>query len=376
MTLTTCSKTQTLTTPLLGDHDQNIYCNESSQSEKIQNCFLGDMSEDFKQGSYHQKENHLLNVENHKGPLSIQSFEPSFLDFSEEKRTMTKSGRHVKHRFSLEQMQEIAASESKYADDPVEAVCWSQGIKKADNLITRQTKKCRFCNQVITSESRYHMIDEHGPEYALTCPLCIKTDIENIHEHLKSVHFHLQPFPCLNCKRTLYGLKAHDKHLKKCVKNRCNRCKKLHDTKEMLKAHVCEKKPQKACDSFCFPCDICNTPFFARNKTEAKCMLRRHKLQVHFPENRPNKCSLCSKAFTTKQRLEKHLTSHSDKRLYTCDFPGCCKKFKTKTNLNQHKCFHFPKLICHNCGLKFPVRTILKKHMTKCMFYGSDVTQQ
>jgi uncharacterized Zn-finger protein len=49
---------------------------------------------------------------------------------------------------------------------------------------------------------------------------------------------------------------------------------------------------------------------------------------------RPFSCSLCSLSFTSKQFLQRHMTSHSDIREFSCQI--CSKTYKYKKGLNRH----------------------------------------
>jgi len=301
----------------------------------------------------------------------------------EESNFVTKSGRRVKSRFSNEQMKEIVASEmdnddDSWGNDP--SYTKNKAAHKFDNLVIRPMgcgKKCRLCNKVLASDSKFHMIDEHGHEYAKLCPLCTKTDIEDINAHFHG-HFGLRPITCTKCNWILYGVKAYDKHLIKCgiKKHFCKQCKKWCKTQEDLDNHVCKRRTKKQPKtSVVFPCDICNTLLSAPGKGSIKRKLRAHKLEVHFPESRTFQCTICPKTFSTEHKLARHLAHHSEYRPFICNFPGCDKRFKTTMNLFQHKCFHDPKLICQNCGLKFPNRQILTKHLTKCQSSDTNVQQ-
>lgn len=50
--------------------------------------------------------------------------------------------------------------------------------------------------------------------------------------------------------------------------------------------------------------------------------------------SRPFPCTLCKRAFKSKQFLQRHMTSHSDAREFSCQF--CEKSYKYKKGLNRH----------------------------------------
>lgn len=77
-------------------------------------------------------------------------------------------------------------------------------------------------------------------------------------------------------------------------------------------------------------------------------------------------CTICSKGFTRKQTLTRHMTTHDDStKSLPCTF--CPKTFRTRDNLKRHLISHTgeKKQICPECEAAFADRNCLNKHMER-----------
>eukprot|EP00831_Metopus_contortus_P027049 TRINITY_DN22849_c0_g1_i5.p1 TRINITY_DN22849_c0_g1~~TRINITY_DN22849_c0_g1_i5.p1 ORF type:complete len:277 (-),score=42.09 TRINITY_DN22849_c0_g1_i5:114-944(-) len=73
------------------------------------------------------------------------------------------------------------------------------------------------------------------------------------------------------------------------------------------------------------------------------------RMRKNFSCAKPYKCSIdnCDAKFKSKDKLQRHLTVHTNERQYTC--PKCKKNFKRKDHLSRHLFTHDPetkKFIC------------------------------
>ena len=79
-----------------------------------------------------------------------------------------------------------------------------------------------------------------------------------------------------------------------------------------------------------FKCELCSKCFL--NKDTYKTHLRRHKGE------KPFSCKICKKSFAESWALTKHLRSHTGQQPYLCK--ECGKRFADSSNLAKHKKTH------------------------------------
>ncbi|KAE8233166.1 hypothetical protein CF326_g1795 [Tilletia indica] len=129
-------------------------------------------------------------------------------------------------------------------------------------------------------------------------------------------------------------------------------------TAHLTEAHVGSGKSEYVC--LWEGCDRNGRVFTQRQK------LCRH-LQSHTGD-RPHQCHICQKRFTETMTLSQHIrAAHTTERPYKCDFPGCNKAFSVAGSLTIHKRTHSGekpfKCPFEGCDKAFAESSNLSKHV-------------
>ncbi|AQZ11997.1 PZF1 (YPR186C) [Zygosaccharomyces parabailii] len=101
-----------------------------------------------------------------------------------------------------------------------------------------------------------------------------------------------------------------------------------------------------------FPCNQCSKSF------TRKIHLERH-LCLHTGE-RPYHCSVCGKGTVTLQHLRRHEITHT--KSFKCPYPDCNEAFYRHPTLRSHILTVHRKLICESCNKEFKTPSSLKHH--------------
>ncbi|CAG9824551.1 unnamed protein product [Phaedon cochleariae] len=244
---------------------------------------------------------------------------------------------------------------------------------------------------------------------------CIKKNVETnyqctkcktFYKHLSSLQKHqklscqkddVPLFFCEVCDESFQSSSTLDKHLIEEHKNHifyCRICGESFNSSQEYTNHKKSKHKQEILGKGrTFTCDICNSQFkFVRaiiehygtvHSVEEKLVkpysceicskrfrtstnLNNHKL--YHGNNRTNICSICGNSFITKGDLMRHETLHYDDRNHKCD--KCEKTFKTMDNLRTHCLIVHTdpmmwKFVCHVCGKRFPQRSNYEQHLRR-----------
>lgn len=82
---------------------------------------------------------------------------------------------------------------------------------------------------------------------------------------------------------------------------------------------------------------------------------------------KPFTCSQdnCDKAFALSSALKAHTRIHSDERPYACTFDGCGKNFRERSNLSKHTKVHTKEknYVCDHCQRGFTRSDLAKRHL-------------
>ncbi|XP_072515288.1 PR domain zinc finger protein 15 isoform X2 [Salminus brasiliensis] len=214
--------------------------------------------------------------------------------------------------------------------------------------------QCGLCSKVFQNSSNLNRhIRSHGDKL-FKCEECDKmfSRKESLKQHISYKHSRNEPdvehrYKCATCEkffRVENALKFHncrtdDKTFQ------CEICSRFFSTNSNLSKHK-KKHGEKL-----YACEICNKMFYRKDVMQdhqrrhvmgSKSMMR-EELESNGEEaskyrKEPSACPICSKVFSCRSNMNKHLLTHGDKK-YTCEI--CGRKFFRVDVLRDHIHVHF-----------------------------------
>lgn len=217
---------------------------------------------------------------------------------------------------------------------------------------------------------------------------------------LKSSEDELEKMKCIKCNFQAYYEQQYQSHIATHTDDihKCKACNFVSFKKDDLLAHFRENHPKCICNVCDFMaehgyvikrhmmrhnadgcrCDICGKAY------KDQYVLKMHIKMVHMPAEVLFECMICSKKFTRKAHLKRHLRIHDPEKPFKC--PHCVYRGCERSDISKHLLIHEePKHICDVCGKAF--RHIknkelhLKRHNGQrdykcgvCDFYGYTFT--
>lgn len=230
----------------------------------------------------------------------------------------------------------------------------------AHGLFHRKMKEKQDPLQNLTKEEKqvvFVKCQEPGKrEYG--CFRCTKSfgRLYMAREHA-NVHLNLTPFKCDHCQHAFHSQGSLSKHLhsahEESITFKCPKCKRNYSDSDIFQTHVEQCERQHVCDS-------CDSAFYRHDH------LKRHKETVH--EKAVYHCHLCTKIFTSKFRLNYHISyTHEGKKKpkkeIICDI--CGLSFEGTFKLNRHMSVHTGNKAfkCSDCDKQYLDSNSLKNHV-------------
>ena len=149
---------------------------------------------------------------------------------------------------------------------------------------------------------------------------------------------------------TINYLEKHKQCHTKVFSYYCEYCGKGFAVLQTLQNHISLHS-----NSSRFQCELCGKRFIQKNNLTDH--IKKHKGEYKY------KCGICNKGFIRRSVLKTHMLSHNSESLM-CQH--CGKQFKNLANLSVHIkiCSGDLKFDCIKCDKKFPIKSLLKKHIS------------
>ncbi|ODM92814.1 putative zinc finger protein [Orchesella cincta] len=198
-----------------------------------------------------------------------------------------------------------------------------------ENKLIPKEKKCDICPKSFNSSSQLsaHKLT-HTEIKNFSCLFCDhrSRSLAHLMGHLKHKHIGEKPYPCSKCSATYASSSSLKSHIQR--------------------VHRLEKRANNKCS-------VCSKTF------SHKYELNRH-LKFHNGE-KPFKCLLCGKCFYFRWMLNTHILSHE--KTHSCDV--CQNSFATARSLKTHQQTHYERvrIKCAECPITFFNKNGLQSHV-------------
>ncbi|CAG2058550.1 unnamed protein product [Timema podura] len=206
--------------------------------------------------------------------------------------------------------------------EAIELASIKDGVTRVDLMHV-----CKLCNKCFDSQYslNYHKIF-HSKLKHYMCDYCGIFFVRKVLERHLKVHTDERPFECEECGRTFKEKTILRKH---------------------LRIHYGERN---------YMCELCGKKFVSLEN------LGVHKYSHLDRAIMKMKCQFCERKFATRQRLKKHIRTHSGERPHLCEV--CCRGFSSKSHLERHKLTHTEekRFYCNYCNYSFIQKGNFKLH--------------
>ncbi|KAL5010896.1 hypothetical protein ScPMuIL_013201 [Solemya velum] len=205
---------------------------------------------------------------------------------------------------------------------------------------------------------------------------CQKCDFQAFYPHQYQSHIAAHDAEVQKCKCCSFLTFDHEDLMKHFVQSHprciCSICDFTAEHAYIIKRHMMRHNTNGC------TCDICGKVY------KDQYILRMHVKMVHMPAEVLFECTVCTKKFTRKAHLKRHLRIHDPEKPFKCphcDYRGC-----EKSDISKHLLIHEePKHLCEVCGKAFRHIKNKELHVKRhngqkdykcgvCDFYGYTFT--
>lgn len=181
---------------------------------------------------------------------------------------------------------------------------------------------------------------------------CQDKTLKKIDNQVPSANSFKKKLECEICNKQFSSNNYLEKHKQchtKVFSYYCEYCGKGFAVLQTLQNHLVLHS-----NSSRFQCELCGKRFIQKHNLTDH--IKKHKGEYRY------KCGVCQKGFIRRSVFKTHISSHGSASLI-CQH--CGKQFKNLGNLSVHIkiCSGDLKFACDKCDKKFPIRSLLKKHI-------------
>ena len=219
--------------------------------------------------------------------------------------------------------------------------------------------RCSICDARFSRKSsmKIHIREVHEKTLSHTCQICSYSSARktNLKEHIERVHEGKTSHTCHICSyssaRNQSDLSRHISMVhEKNKPHTCSMCDSSFAVKSSLTRHIVEVHEEN--NQKKFMCHLCSSGFTRETALKNHILIHEGKRPFKYKENEEiggNKCPWCFSVFQEKDDLSKHIDSAHQTELSD-------EIYKSATNSGAQ-------FMCHLCSREFTRKTSLEKHM-------------